>query len=71
MEEYIGDLAHRALAIADAKGSLDKECFMYLVRTDERKFQRIRRLMDANEEIKRAKTSSVAEEELAESNRSA
>ena len=53
--EYITDLAQRALVVADQKGGLDKSCFQFLVRTDERKFLRIKRLMEANEEIKDAK----------------
>lgn len=56
VDEYVGDLAQRAIKIARTKGGLDKECFMYCVRTDERKFSRIKRLLAANEEIKHAKT---------------
>ena len=65
VKEYVGNLGRRAMKVAEQKGELDKECFMYLVRTDERKFERIQRLLAASEEIKRAKTSTnevVAEE---------
>jgi hypothetical protein len=58
---YISDLARRAEKIADEKGDLDKECYIYLVRTDERKFQRINKLMEASEVIRKARENRNAE----------
>ena len=56
VKDYIRDLARRAMHIASTTGQgLDKECFLYLVRTDQRKFLRIRRLLDAHQEIEDAR----------------
>jgi transcription initiation factor TFIID subunit 13 len=63
--KYIEDLALRALHYANSRGKLDKDCFMYLIRKDRRKFTRIQTLMKANEELKRAKT--LAECDLSDS----
>ena len=52
--QYIEDLAVRASEIAQIRGQLDKECFMFLVRKDRQKFTRVVKLLDANDEIKRA-----------------
>lgn len=54
--EYIKDLGARALQVADLRpnGKLDKECFLYLVRKDRSKFQRVNKLLVANKEIKQA-----------------
>ncbi len=58
---YIEDLTARALQISEMRGKLDKECFMFVVRKDRRKFSRINNLLKANEELK-----AVQKEELAE-----
>ena len=42
---------------------LDKECFLYLVRKDRKKFQRVHRLLTANDEIKRVKKIDIPAEE--------
>ena len=54
--EYIKDLGARALQVADLRpnGKLDKECFLYLVRKDRSKFQRVNKLLVASREIKQA-----------------
>jgi len=54
--DYIKDLGARALQVADLRpdGKLDKECFLYLVRKDRSKFQRVNKLLVANKEIKQA-----------------
>lgn len=51
---YIEDLTIRASQIATVRpnGKLDKECFMFVVRKDRRKFSRIHNLLTANEELK-------------------
>lgn len=49
---YVEDLAGRALEIADLRGKLDKECFMFLVRKDRKKFSRVHKLLKSNEELK-------------------
>ena len=50
--QYIENLTRRASKIGELRGNLDKECFLYLVSTDRRKFQRVCTLLDTNEEIK-------------------
>ena len=49
---YVEDLAVRALEIAELRGKLDKECFMFLVRKDRKKFSRVHKLLKSNEELK-------------------
>lgn len=56
VHQYIGNLCSRATNVANVRKKLDKECFMYLVRKDRRKFIRIQKLLKANEELKKAKT---------------
>lgn len=51
---YVRNLCHRAKDIADVTGTLDKECFLYAVRKDRRKFTRIYTLLKVHEEIKKA-----------------
>ena len=55
--DYIHDMGARALRVAELRPDkkLDKECFLYLVRKDRKKFQRVHRLLNANDEIKRVK----------------
>ena len=50
--QYIENLSIRASKIGELRGNLDKECFLYLVSKDRRKFQRVCKLLDTNEEIK-------------------
>ncbi len=49
---YIEDLTMRAAQIATMRGKMDKECFMFVVRKDRRKFSRVHTLLKANEELK-------------------
>jgi transcription initiation factor TFIID subunit 13 len=49
---YIEDIAVRALEVADLRGKLDKECFLFLVRKDRKKFSRVHKLLKSNEELK-------------------
>jgi hypothetical protein len=51
---YVRNLCQRAKEVADVTGSLDKECFLYAVRKDRRKFTRIYTLLKVHEEIKKA-----------------
>ncbi len=56
VKEYIADLAHRAQEIAlKTEYPLDKECFIFLVRADQRKFLRVQRLLNAHNEIQDAR----------------
>lgn len=49
--QYIEELASRAENISELRGKLDKECFMFLVRKDRKKFNRIHKLLKTNEEL--------------------
>lgn len=61
--KYIKDLCQRAVQVAGYTGKLDKQCFMYAVRKDTRKFTRAYALLKANEELRAARTTTIAEEE--------
>ena len=63
--EYIGNLASRALDVAEVTGKLDKECFMFLVRKDRLKFNRIQKLIKANEELKSVRDILLADDQQA------
>jgi hypothetical protein len=55
VSNYIRNLCHRAVEISDlASMKLDKESFMYAVRKDRRKFNRVYTLLKSNEELKKA-----------------
>ena len=62
--EFIQDLGGRALRVAELRPDkrLDKECFLYLVRKDRKKFQRVHSLLVANEEIKKHRKLDIKEE---------
>ena len=60
---YIEDLTMRASQIADIRGKLDKECFMFVVRKDRRKFSRIHSLLKANEDLKNAQKTDLKEDD--------
>lgn len=49
---YLENLGTRALDVAELRGKLDKECFMFLVRKDRKKFTRVHKLLKSNEELK-------------------
>jgi transcription initiation factor TFIID subunit 13 len=57
--DYIEDLTVKAQNIAELTGSLDKECFMYLIRKDRRKFNRVHQLLTTNEYIKKVKDEDI------------
>lgn len=60
---YIRNICHRAKDVAELTGKdLDKECFMYAVRKDRRKFTRVYGLLKTNEELKKLKTTEFVEE---------
>lgn len=42
----------RAIEVSDYTGRMEKECFLYAVRKDRRKFSRAYSLLRANEELK-------------------
>ena len=59
---YLQDLALRAKAVSEITRKFDKECFLYLVRNDSRKFRRVSDLLLANEEIKSIQKNKLPEE---------
>eukprot|EP01038_Epipyxis_sp_PR26KG_P008348 gene8348-11293_t len=61
---YIEELTLRATDVAGLKGGLDKECFMFVVRKDRRKFNRIYQLLNANNELKSIKKVQLKEETI-------
>lgn len=59
---YIRNICQRAKDVSDLTGKdLDKECFMYAVRKDRRKFTRVYSLLKTNEELKKLKTTEIDE----------
>lgn len=60
---YIRNVCQRAKDVADLTGTLDKECFMYAVRKDRRKFTRVYGLLKTNEELKRLQKTEFKQEE--------
>ena len=62
ISEYIEDITYRAMKVSELTGSLDKECFLYVVRKDRKKFNRIHKLLSAFDEIKKAQELDVKEE---------
>jgi len=62
--EYIQDIGARALQVAELRSNakLDKECFVYLVRKDRPKFQRVHKLLTTNEELKNIQKVDIKEE---------
>ena len=56
VRQYIEDITYRAVQISKLTGELDKECFMYLVRRDRKRFNRIHQLLVTNEELKAAQS---------------
>ncbi|KAJ1415999.1 hypothetical protein B484DRAFT_454381 [Ochromonadaceae sp. CCMP2298] len=60
---YIDDLVGRAADVSKVgAGRLDKECFMFVVRKDRRKFSRICTLLKANETLQSAQKVEMKEE---------
>jgi hypothetical protein len=60
---YIQNLVVRAQNVAVISGKLDRDCFLYLVRQDTLKFNRIDRLLKANEDIRVAKKVEITAQE--------
>jgi hypothetical protein len=59
---YIDDLVTRAVDVSKVGGGkLDKECFMFVVRKDRRKFSRICTLLKANETLSNAQKVEMVE----------
>lgn len=61
--KYIRDLCRDAGDVADHMGKMDRNCFLFAVRKDPRKFARGLQLLKANEELKRALRTEIAEQE--------
>ena len=66
--QYIEGLVERSDSVAERRGRLDKECFMYLVATDRPKFYRIHRLIKANEVLKKVREVELGGEESVSQN---
>ena len=62
VRSYLQDLALRAKAVSEVTRKFDKECFVYLVRKDTRKFRRVSDLLQANEEIKSIQKNKLPDE---------
>ena len=62
VRSYLQDLALRAKAVSEVTKKFDKECFVYLVRKDSRKFRRVSDLLLANEEIKSVQKNKLTDE---------
>eukprot|EP01041_Mallomonas_annulata_P013749 gene13749-29239_t len=63
VKDYIEDLAVRALEIAELRGKLDKDCFIFLVRKDSRKFNRVQKLLETHEKIEEVQKIGLKEQE--------
>lgn len=66
---YIEDMAMRALEVSEVRNKestakLDKDCFLFIVRKDRAKFQRIFRLLKANDELKNVQKLEIREDSL-------
>lgn len=55
-KQYIEDLCQQARQMAELRGKLDADCFLFLMRKDPRKHNRLLQLLQANEELKKAKS---------------
>jgi hypothetical protein len=62
VKSYIQDIGMRAKAIADVRKKIDKDCFIFLVRKDTRKFRRVNDLLSAFEEIKSVQKTKLPDE---------
>lgn len=59
---YVQDLAARAKQVSLLTKKLDKDCFLYVVRKDMRKFRRVNDLLCANEELKGVQKNALPDE---------
>ena len=56
-QQYIEEITNKALELSELrKKNLDKDCFLYIIRKESYKFNRISKLLEANIELKKAKT---------------
>ncbi|CAD7698224.1 unnamed protein product [Ostreobium quekettii] len=53
--EYVSGLLHKAMETASLRGKLKYEDFMFQVRSEPQKIERIQELLQKNEEIKKAR----------------
>jgi transcription initiation factor TFIID subunit 13 len=61
---YVKGLCTRAVEVSELSGiKLDKECFMYVVKKDRKKFTRTVSLLQSNEELKKANKLQLGTEE--------
>jgi hypothetical protein len=56
------EIKSQALEIAQITGKLDKECFQFLLRKDSHKFNRVKKLMEANDELKSVQNVALTDE---------
>ncbi|OWZ24302.1 hypothetical protein PHMEG_000662 [Phytophthora megakarya] len=52
--EYIHAMTKKAMELATIKGKLDTECFIFLIRKDPERYDRIAELLRANDEFRAA-----------------
>ncbi|KAL7694867.1 putative transcription initiation factor IID, subunit 13, histone-fold protein [Plasmopara halstedii] len=50
--EYIHSMTKKAMDLASIKGKLDTECFIFLIRKDPERYDRIAELLRANDEFR-------------------
>ncbi|TYZ57190.1 hypothetical protein PybrP1_011140 [[Pythium] brassicae (nom. inval.)] len=50
--EYVHAMTKKALDLAQVKGKLDTECFIFLIRKDPERYERIAELLRANDELR-------------------
>lgn len=62
VKSYVKSVGIRAKAVSELTRKLDKECFLFLVRKDMRKFRRVNDLLAANEEVKSVQKNKLPEE---------
>jgi transcription initiation factor TFIID subunit 13 len=58
--KYIQEICREAQEVADFTSKLDKNCFLFVIRKDRRKFTRAVQLLKANDEIRRVQKSEIA-----------
>ncbi|CAH0520868.1 unnamed protein product [Peronospora belbahrii] len=52
--EYVHAMTKKAMELATIKGKLDTECFVFLIRKDPERYERVAELLRANEDFRAA-----------------
>ncbi|GLD95275.1 hypothetical protein PINS_up003919 [Pythium insidiosum] len=50
--EYVENMTKKAMEVSILKGKLDPECFIFLIRKDPERYERINKLLHANDEFR-------------------